>query len=359
MSGITGTSGEEPYVSCAQCPRSCRANRSGGESGACGETFSLRVASAGLHFGEEPVITVRGGSGTVFFTGCTLRCAFCQNYQISQQGMGAPVDSVTFTEICLRLQALGAENINLVTGSHHIPLIARYIEAAKTAGLSIPVAWNSSAYESVESLERLKGLVDIWLPDLKTLNGMMARELFGVDDYPRTAKRAVRWMLESTPMRIVRSSPREEPSPAADESSPCEKMLSGTIIRHLFLPGRIQDTALTLDWLKAHADGKACVSLMSQYTPVPFKSPPPGSSCPPSHDEKAREKKLSAFKNRLVTPQEDSALREMIDSYGFEYLFYQDLSDDTSWLPDFSRSQPFSNSLARPIWHWSTGFIKE
>jgi len=335
-------SAEKYYNECSQCPRACGANRGAGKAAFCGETFSVRVASACLHFGEEPLVTVFGGSGTVFFTGCTLRCSFCQNYQISQQGMGSSVSKDDFVKICLVLQDSGAENINLVTGSHHIPAIAEFLYAAKKAGLKIPVAWNSSAYESVESLELLSGLVDIWLPDLKTLNPIMSKSLFEAEDYPKIAKRAIRWMINHSPLDI-----RE----VRKGSEIKEKMFSGTIIRHLFLPGRTDDTVMTLDWLKMHADDKACISLMSQYTPVPFE----GTEKELVH----RKNSLLAFKNRLVNEEEDKTLRNLIDGYEFEYLFYQDLSDDTSWLPDFNREQPFSNALAKPLWHWKNGFLQK
>ena len=323
------------YENCEQCPRKCGVNRKSGAKGFCGESSAVRVASAGLHFGEEPLITVYGGSGTVFFSGCTLHCAFCQNYQISQQGIGKAISKSDFTKICLLLQEKGAENINLITGSHAIPLIAEYIADAKNAGVKIPFAWNSSAYESVESLELLKGLVDIWLPDMKTLNSEMSKQLFQAADYPKVSKKAIRWMIENSPLVI------EEKK----KNNDCrEKMLSGVIIRHLFLPGRMEDTILTLDWLKTHADSKACISLMSQYTPVAFSE---------------RKEALGAFQNRLVNESEDKTLRKLIDQYCFEYLFYQDLSSDTDWLPDFNRRQPFSNALATPLWHWRDGFISE
>ncbi|MBQ5384018.1 MAG: radical SAM protein [Treponema sp.] len=328
------------YSSCCQCPRKCGANRSENHAGVCGESQALRIASAGLHFGEEPLITVFGGSGTVFFTGCTLRCSFCQNYQISQQGMGKSVDSEEFVKICLELEKNGAENINLVTGSHHIPVIAEYLTAAKDAGLKIPVAWNSSAYESVESLELLKGLVDIWLPDLKTLNPVMSGGLFGAKDYPSVAEKSIRWMIENFPMNIIEAEKNGETK---------EKMLRGVIIRHLFLPGRMDDTVSVLEWLKKNADGRAILSLMSQYTPVPFTGDSDGGL--------ARKKSLEAFQNRLVSAEEDADLRDFIDAYGFDYVFYQDLSDDTSWLPDFNRTQPFSNALAKPLWHWTCGLL--
>jgi len=125
-----------------------------------------------------------------------------------------------------------------------------------------------------------------------------------------------------------------------------EKIERGVIVRHLFLPGRFSETADTLAWLKRYADGKALVSLMSQYTPVPFEE----------SERVKRGAALSAIENRLVSPAEDADIRDLIDAHGFEYLFYQELSDDTSWLPDFNRTQPFSNALAKPVWHWKTGF---
>lgn len=328
------------YSKCSQCPRNCGTDRSSGKCGFCRESEDLKIATACLHFGEEPLITVFGGSGTIFVTGCTLRCSFCQNYQISQQGMGKSVSRDEFVEMCLKLQSLGAENINIVTGSHHIPKLAEFLGAAKTSGLIIPITWNSSGYESVESLELLKGIVDIWLPDYKTVNSIMSKELFDAEDYPSVAKKAIRWMVNNTPMETVEVEKNGEKR---------EKMMKGTIVRHLVLPGRIEDTKLTLDWLKKTCDGKSCISLMSQYTPVPFEG---------SAEELAwRKKSLGAFQNRLINTEEDKALRKLIDSYDFEYLFYQDLSDDTSWLPDFNRIQPFSNALAKPVWHWKDGMV--
>ncbi len=321
------------YRSCTQCPRACGVNRAKAKTaGYCGETQTLRIASACLHFGEEPPVTANGGSGTIFITGCNLRCAFCQNYQISQQGMGAAVSQDDFVRICLALQDAGAENINIVTGSHAAPLLSEYIRHAKACGLALPVCWNSSAYETAETLELLADAVDIWLPDLKTLNPHVSGACFCAEDYPERAKAAISFMLDRAPPRF------------APLSGGCEKMLSGVIIRHLFLPGRMDDTRLTLDWLKTHADGRACISLMSQYTPVPFP------------DGEKRLEALSAFENRLVSEQEFRTLTRLIGQYEFEYLFYQELEPDTEWLPDFTRTQPFSNELAKPVWHWAAGF---
>jgi len=328
------------YRACTQCPRRCGIDRTAGRTGFCREGQDIRIATGCLHFGEEPLITVHGGSGTIFITGCTLRCSFCQNYQISQQGMGAPVSSVEFSRLCLALQQAGAENINIVTGSHCIPLLAEYLADAKAAGLTLPVCWNSSGYETVSTLELLKGLVSIWLPDLKTLSSTLAGQLFGAPDYPEAAKAAIQWMVSNNPIHIT---------PVTKNGVTKDKLLSGTIIRHLFLPGRFEETVDTLDWLKHTVDGRAIISLMSQYTPVPFK----GSS----QELAGRAQALKAIENRLVSTTEDQDLRDIIDAYDFDYLFYQDLSTDTDWLPDFKRQQPFSNALAKPFWHWEKGFI--
>ena len=328
------------YTSCRQCPRNCGTDRASGSRGFCGENEDLRIAVACLHFGEEPLVTVHGGSGTIFFTGCNLRCAFCQNYQISQQGMGRAVSKSEFADICIRLQEKGAENINLVTGTHAIPAIAEGLAEARKRGLTIPACWNSSGYDSAEELALLDGLVTIYLPDLKTLSADLAYELCAARDYPAAAEKAILRMIEHNPLTI---------KTVTKDGVEKEKIEQGVIIRHLFLPGRFAETADVLEWLKHHADGKAVISLMSQYTPVPFK----GSDTELSQRKKA----LSAIENRLVSKTEDGDLRDLIEAYDFDYLFYQDLSDDTSWLPDFNRTQPFSNKLATPVWHWTTGFI--
>lgn len=327
------------YKNCTQCPRKCSTDRTAGFSGICGESDQIRIAVASLHFGEEPLVTVFGGSGTIFFTGCTLRCAFCQNYQISQHGTGRTVSRTEFVEMCRRLQDAGAENINLVTPSHLIPRLQDYLKAARDNGITLPFCWNSSAYESVESLELLKGLVDIWLPDLKTLNSRASGSLFAAKNYPEAAEAAIQWMMDASPLKITEVKKNGETK---------EKIQSGVIIRHLYMPGKFEDTAEVLGWLKEKADGKAIISLMSQYTPVPFDQK--------DEDYSKRKEALSNLENRLVNKTEDEDLRDLIEAYDFEYLFYQDLSSDTDWLPDFTRIQPFSNKLAKPFWHYSRGF---
>lgn len=343
----------DAYKNCNLCPRNCGVDRTSGQLGFCKENSDLRLAVAMKHFGEEPPLTCRGGSGTIFVTGCNLRCAFCQNYQISQHGYGKVVTIEEAAELCLKLQAEGAENINIVTGSHAIPSLALVLEMAKKKGLGIPVCWNTSSYENISALEMLDGLVDIWLPDLKTLNPMMSEAVFKAEDYPKVAKKAIRWMIEHSSKKFL---PLDKPCKipgSGDAPEVTEKMISGVIIRHLILPGRISDTKLVLDWLKSHADNvtgadgsdkSACISLMCQYTPVNVQGD--------SDNEKAfRENALKSFQNRLLNTQDFEEIRSLIESYDFSHLFYQELDDDTGWLPDFTKVLPFSSALALPVWH--------
>ena len=334
----------ESYKSCTLCPRNCKIDRTAKKTGFCKETDELRIAVACLHFGEEPPITVNNGSGTVFVTGCNLRCAFCQNYQISQCGMGKSLTIDETVDIFFKLKAEGAENINIVTGSHAIPFLAAAIKKAKDTGLDLPICWNCSAYESVEALEILKGLVDIWLPDLKTLNPLISEAVFKAADYPSVAKKAIRWMVKNTKSNFITVQDKKDPSLTK------EKMLSGVIIRHLVMPGRLDDTALTLDWLEKmttiNPENTPCISLMMQYIPVSVDK-----SLFSEKELQDREKALAAFNNRLINKDEFKKVQDLIQEHSFEYLFYQELEEDTEWLPDFNRPQPFSNELAKVIWH--------
>ncbi len=318
------------YTSCTLCPRKCKVNRSDKKTAFCKETSDLKIGCACLHFGEEPPITVHGGSGTIFISGCNLGCVFCQNYQISQESMGTIVNDEEFAKICLSLQENGAENINIVTGSHAVPAIASGLQRAKKEGLTIPVCWNSSAFESLEALELLKGIVDIWLPDLKTLNDDISSKLFFTKDYAKTATQAILKMIEMSPMQFAE---------VEKNGIVKEKMLSGVIIRHLVLPDLLQDSIDVLDWLKFYADGKACISLMSQYTPIKTDT-------------------SNESPNKFISESEFRIITQELEEYCFEHLFYQELIQDDSWLPDFKRVQPFSNELAMPIWHWEKGFVQ-
>lgn len=310
---------EDAYEYCMVCPRACGVNRNAGETGFCGETAGLRIAWAGLHFGEEPPITGTGGSGTIFITGCNLGCSFCQNYQISRESMGAAVSYETFLAICNALKSAGAENVNIVTGSHAIPALASFLRKARNEGFSLPVLWNSSGYESVEALRLLDGLVDRWLPDLKTLNPALSQRLFNAPEYPETAKKALCYMAQQA------------------ASSTCQPAM---IVRHLVLPEQIPETAAVLSWFSENLRDRAILSLMTQYTPVKL-------------DVDDTEQPAQ----RYITEEEYNTLPELLTRFEIDDGFFQELVEDSSWLPDFTRTQPFSSALARPVWHWKDGFI--
>jgi putative pyruvate formate lyase activating enzyme len=331
------------YDSCRLCPHDCKVNRNKGELGICGESAELRLAFAGLHFGEEPLITGSGGSGTIFVSGCNLGCAFCQNFQISQEKMGSVVSTEDFATICLRLEKEGAENINIVTGSHAIPALALGLKEAKKKGLSIPVCWNSSAYENVEALELLKNLVDIWLPDLKTLDDAFSSQAFRAKNYPEYAKKAIYWMMEKSRIKIQKSTIEKKDSILEFESLTLPKMLQGLIVRHLILPNRLEDSFSVIQWFKENIDTKGYLSLMSQYTPI-----------------RGREKKIDAIKlmeNRFLAEDELETAFDILDYFEIENGFYQELNPSDDWLPDFNQTQTFPNELAKPLWHWKYGFL--
>ena len=180
---------------CTLCPRMCGADRENGKTGFCGETGEIRAARAALHMWEEPCISGKEGSGTVFFTGCTLRCVFCQNHEIAGSKVGKVISEERLAEIFLELQGKGANNINLVTPTHFVPQIIRALQSAKEQGMYLPVVYNTGGYERVETLKMLDGLVDIYLPDFKYLNTDHAKKYSMAEDYPEVAKAAIAEMV--------------------------------------------------------------------------------------------------------------------------------------------------------------------
>ncbi len=214
----------------------------------------MLISSVLLHGGEEPPISGENGSGTVFFTGCTLKCSFCQNYQISREGMGRKVGEDEFVSICLKLQEKGAENINLVTGSHFAPSIVSALASAKENGLEIPVLWNSSGYETEKTVELLSQQVDIFLPDYKTPDSSVSSRFFNAADYPEAVFKAVSLMCikKKTDFSIFETG---------------EMLKEGVVIRHLVMPGYLESSE---EFLKIYADkfrDRAILSLMFQYSP--------------------------------------------------------------------------------------------
>lgn len=239
-------------MKCTLCPRMCHADRENGERGFCGETSQLTAARASLHLWEEPCISGTRGSGAVFFSGCVLRCVFCQNYDISSRGVGKPITEERLCGIFLELQEQGAHNINLVNPTHFTPQVIRALSLAKKRGLSLPVVWNSGGYELPETLRTLEGLVDVYLPDVKYYSDELSRRFSAAPDYFGTAMSAVEEMLRQT---------------GAPVFSPEGLLQRGTVVRHLVLPWEYRDSIEVIKRLGERFGGKILFSLMSQYTP--------------------------------------------------------------------------------------------
>lgn len=245
----------DDYMSdCTLCPRECHANRLAGRTGFCGQSAALTAARAALHYWEEPCISGTCGSGAVFFSGCSLQCIFCQNYNISLGRAGKPITTERLSEIFLQLQEQGAANINLVTAGHFIPQICRALELSKAAGLKIPVVYNTGSYEKISSLRLLEGLADIYLPDLKYYSPELSESCSHAPDYFSRACAAVREML------------RQAGPPVLDPRTGL--MRRGVIVRHLVLPGQTRDSKKVLRFLHESFGNDIYVSILNQYTPM-------------------------------------------------------------------------------------------
>lgn len=237
---------------CTLCPHECKVNRIKGEVGRCKSDSRIRISLADLHFFEEPCISGKNGSGTVFFTGCNMNCKFCQNYEISQLCKGKIVSTEELANEFLKLQKKGAHNINLVTGCIYVPQIVESLKLAKEQGLSIPVIYNSSGYEKKETIQMLEGYVDVYLPDLKYFYDNLAQNLSGIENYFEIATEAIKEMY------------RQVEIPKFDKNGIIQK---GLIIRHLVLPNHLQNTKQVLKWIKKNMAPEIYVSVMAQYFP--------------------------------------------------------------------------------------------
>ncbi|MGI6231081.1 MAG: radical SAM protein [Tractidigestivibacter sp.] len=246
---------ERAYESCELCPRHCGADRASGKVGVCGSTSQPRVARSALHFWEEPPISGESGSGAIFFTGCPLRCVFCQNHRISQEGFGLPVSTARIAQMMLELKAQGALNINLVTPLHFAPQVREAVLLAKDAGLDLPVVCNTSGYELPQVVSAMGDVVDVWLPDFKYASPSLAGKLSGAPDYPDVAAAALSRMVEQVGAAGGRA--------LADDG----RMTRGIIVRHLVLPGHVDDSCAVLDRVWDIAGNGVDVSVMNQYTP--------------------------------------------------------------------------------------------
>ena len=238
------------YVNCKLCPRQCGVDRTQGQTGFCGAPDTAVVAKTMLHRWEEPALAGAGGSGAIFFGGCTLGCAYCQNRDISRRPVGTAVDSAGLRRMMEDLIAQGAENIDLVTPTQYLPTILPALEKP----LPVPVVYNCGGYEREETVEKLAGKVDIYLPDMKYAQSGLGKALSGAADYFPVAARAIRAMADQV-------------GPVQWEG---EKLKKGVIIRHLILPGHVENSLKVLDWIAdTFAPGEVLVSLMRQYTPMP------------------------------------------------------------------------------------------
>ena len=292
------------YMSdCTLCPRRCHANRAAGQTGFCGQTAQLRAARAALHFWEEPCISGDCGSGTVFFSGCSLQCIFCQNHEIALGESGKAISVERLSQIFLELQEKGAANINLVTAGHFIPQVCRALELSKADGLSIPIVYNTGSYEEAASLRLLEGLVDIWLPDLKYFSGDLSARYSSAPDYFQVATAAIAEMFRQTPAAVF--------------DSGTGLMRRGIIVRHLMLPGQAADSKKILRYLHTTYGDAIYISIMNQYTPLAGVSEIPEL-------------------NRKVTPEEYRRVLDFADRIGIENGFMQeDGTAAESFIPPF------------------------
>ncbi|MGC8553934.1 MAG: radical SAM protein [Candidatus Acidulodesulfobacterium sp.] len=239
---------------CRLCPRRCGAKRLKGEKGLCGGEDKLKIASINLHFGEEPPISGKTGSGTVFFSGCSLKCKFCQNYPISRYCVGTYFDTAEFAEKMLKLQGKGANNINLVTSAHYMPFVAESIFLAKKIGLKIPIVYNSSGYEDEKLLDLLDNLIDIYLPDIKYADDGYALKYSGITNYVEINRKALKIMYEQ--VRELRINKKTGIA------------VSGLLIRHLVLPNGISGYEDSFKFIAEELGADVPVSIMSQYFPA-------------------------------------------------------------------------------------------
>lgn len=287
------------YSNCRLCARNCGVDRTV-RAGYCGMTDKIHIARAAPHFWEEPPISGTRGSGTIFFSGCSLSCIYCQNRQISRGRIGKRVTIDQLSNIMLDLQSQGAHNINLVTPTHFVPSIAEAIRLAKSKGLNLPIVYNTGSYDNVSALKLLDGLVDIYLPDLKYFTPRSSLDFSNAENYTFVAREAIAEMF------------RQVGAPKFDEEG---IMKNGVIARILLLPTRIAEAKLSLKYLVDTYGDKIYISLMNQYTPMPdMKSP----------------------LNRKVTREEYALLTDYAEKIGLKNGFTQDFGTASeSFIPPF------------------------
>lgn len=291
---------------CNLCPRNCSINRFAGELGFCNSSLDIKVAKVSLYYWEEPCISGTSGSGAVFFSNCNLRCVFCQNYKISHEGLGKTISINRLSEIFLEHQMRGALNINLITPTHYVPQIIEALKLAKNKGLSIPILYNSSGYESIDTIKMLRGFIDVYLPDLKYYNDKYAIKYSNAPNYFNTASRAITEMVSQV-------------GETKFDSNGIIK--SGVIVRHLMLPGLLFDSKKVIDFIYTSFKSNVYISLMNQYTPM---------------------HKSFAYPeiNKKVNPNHYDALINYCLKLGITNCYIQESeSSSKSFVPDFDLSE--------------------
>lgn len=288
------------YLKCSLCHRNCNINRYE-EKGICNASNNLKIARAALHYWEEPCISGEEGSGTIFFSNCNLKCIFCQNREISTKGFGKEVSIEKLSEICLELQEKGANNINLVTPTHYVPSIIKGIKKAKEKGLKIPIVYNTSTYENIDTIKMLKDIVDIYLPDLKYKDDNLAKKYSNVKDYFKYATENIDEMYKQVGKPIFEK----------------DLMKKGIIVRVLLLPGHVDDAKEIIKYLYERYKNDIYISIMNQYTPI----------------SKLKYDNL----NRKVTEKEYDELINYAIDLGVENAFVQEgETQSESFIPRFN-----------------------
>lgn len=292
----------QELISCNICPHNCEINRLNGEVGRCKATDKVKVALASIHNFEEPCISGEKGSGTVFFSNCNLRCIFCQNYKISQLGLGKEISIEELADIFIDEQNKNVENINLVTPTMYVYQIIKAIKIARSKGLYIPIVYNSNGYENVETIKKLKGYIDIYLPDLKYSNDKISYKYSGIKHYFESATAAIKEMYNQVG------------NPVLDENGIMKK---GLIIRHLVLPNNLQNSKDILKWINDNIEKKVFVSIMAQYFPT---------------------HKSNQFPeiNRKLTKEEYEEIEDYLYSLDLDNGYIQELGEhEEEYVPDF------------------------
>ena len=289
-------------VECTICPNNCKVNRIEGKIGLCRANDKVKIALASLHYFEEPCISGEKGSGTVFFSNCNMKCKFCQNYKISDEGKGKEITIEELADIFINLQKQGANNINLVTPTIYVYQIIEAIKIAKNNGLKIPIIYNSNGYESIKTLKKLEGYIDVYLPDLKYYYNDIAFKYSGVKNYFEYATEAIKEMY------------KQVGAPSFDENGLIQK---GVIIRHLVLPNNIDNSKQVLKWIKENIDKRVYVSIMAQYFPC----------------YKAKE---MADLNRKLTKEEYEQIEYYVYELNIENGYMQELGEhEEEYVPNF------------------------